>query len=134
MNRFWKTTVLSLALGATALTAVPATARDWHHRSYNHHHRGGGGNALAAGALGLAAGAVIGGALAQPAPVYRPRYYEPAPRVIYREPAPVYYRGAYEPWTQEWYRACNARYRTFDPGSGTYMGYDGVRHFCELNY
>jgi len=27
---------------------------------------------------------------------------------------------------------CDARYRSYDPGSDTYMGYDGHRHYCRL--
>jgi len=27
---------------------------------------------------------------------------------------------------------CEARYRSYDPGSDTYMGYDGERHYCRL--
>jgi hypothetical protein len=28
--------------------------------------------------------------------------------------------------------ACSARYRSYDPGSDTFMGYDGERHQCML--
>lgn len=27
-------------------------------------------------------------------------------------------------------QSCAARYRSYDPGSGTYLGYDGLRHSC----
>jgi len=27
--------------------------------------------------------------------------------------------------------SCAQRYRSYDPGSGTYLGYDGHRHACE---
>jgi hypothetical protein len=27
---------------------------------------------------------------------------------------------------------CEARYRSYDPGSDTYMGFDGERHYCRL--
>ncbi|WP_244610726.1 BA14K family protein [Microvirga pakistanensis] len=64
------------------------------------------GDALAAGALGLATGAIIGGAIAgsqaQAAPVYGNN------------------TAAY----------CAQRYRSYDPASGTYLGYDGQRHPC----
>ena len=64
------------------------------------------GNALAAGALGLATGAIIGGALAQQQ----------------AQAAPVYgsNTAAY----------CAQRYRSYDPASGTYLGFDGLRHPC----
>jgi hypothetical protein len=30
------------------------------------------------------------------------------------------------------YYRCQARYRSFDPDSWTYLGYDGDRHYCRL--
>jgi hypothetical protein len=27
--------------------------------------------------------------------------------------------------------SCEQRYRSYDPGSGTFLGYDGTRHACE---
>jgi hypothetical protein len=45
-----------------------------------------------------------------------------------------YYYGApavgYQPWTPEWYAYCRAKYRSFNPSTGYYLGYDGVYHFC----
>jgi hypothetical protein len=60
------------------------------------------GSAAAAGAIGLATGAIIGGAIAQ------------------SQAAPVYGGNAY----------CAQRFRSYDPASGTYVGYDGRRHPC----
>ncbi|MDZ5698015.1 MULTISPECIES: BA14K family protein [Phyllobacteriaceae] len=139
MRRFLKGAILGLAVAATTISTIPAHADHWrrHHRDND--------NALAAGIAGLAIGAIVGGALSQPRyyndRVYIDpprRYYRPAP--VYREyyrPAPVYrgratYHYAPEPWSREWYRACDARYRSFDPSSGTFMGYDGQRHFCVI--
>ena len=31
---------------------------------------------------------------------------------------------------REWIAACARRYRSFDPASGTYLGRDGLRHYC----
>jgi len=31
-------------------------------------------------------------------------------------------------------RACLARYRSYDPGSDTYLGNDGLRHRCMIGY
>jgi hypothetical protein len=45
----------------------------------------------------------------------------------YRAP----YRTAYVT-TEDWVAACARRYRSFDPESGTYLGYDGYRHACVL--
>ena len=70
-----KTLTVLAAAGALAFVSVaaPTDANAQWRRS---------GGAVAAGVVtGLAAGAIIGGALA-------PRYYEPAP--VYGEPAPVY--------------------------------------------
>ena len=31
---------------------------------------------------------------------------------------------------QAWMESCRRRYRSFDPDTGTYLGYDGLRHYC----
>ncbi|WP_375461468.1 BA14K family protein [uncultured Enterovirga sp.] len=59
--------------------------------------------------LGLATGAILGGALAAQA--------APPPPMAYSGNAVAY---------------CSQKYRSFDPASGTYLGYDGVRHLCQL--
>ncbi|WP_214475018.1 BA14K family protein [Mesorhizobium sp. dw_380] len=142
MNRIFKTAVLSTAVAATMLVALPAAnADEWrHHRHHGH------GDAIAAGVLGLAAGALIGGALAnqQPPP---PDYYDdsydydrevriirPAPiRRYYAEPRVVYRQAYAEPWTRDWYEYCSDRYRSFNSRTGTFTGNDGEQHFCTAN-
>lgn len=58
MNRFLKTAILTAGIAATTLaTFSAANADDW--RWHRHHHNG---DALAAGVVGLAAGALIGSA------------------------------------------------------------------------
>ena len=57
--------------------------------------------------LGLAAGAIIGGALAAQAAA----------------PPPAAYSGDVVAY-------CSQRFKSYDPGSGTYLGYDGNRHSC----
>jgi hypothetical protein len=52
----------------------------------------------------LTTGAIIGGALSQNAPVYA----APNNSVAY----------------------CMRRFKSYDPASGTYLGYDGRRHPC----
>lgn len=108
---------LALALAAVSFTGS-AEAR---HRHRHHHH----GDAVAAGIFGLAAGALLSGAFSQPR-YYR--YYAPAP--VYVPEAPVYYYGRPEPWTPEWYASCDRRYRSFNPETGYFLGYDGDYHFC----
>lgn len=146
MNKVIKTLVLSVAVAATTLTATAgiAQARDrdrdgyWREDGYRHHRRhrdrDRGRDAVIGGALGLATGVIIGGALASQ-PRYEERRYvepdyypEPEPRVIYRR-QPVY-TPSYEPWTQSWYDYCSQRYRSFNPNTGTFVGYDGREHFC----
>jgi hypothetical protein len=138
MNRILKTAVLSAAIVATTLAMLPAaSAGDWRHR----HHNRGNGDAIAAGVLGLAAGALIVGALNNPQPSYYDpgyddygRYPRPAPvRRYYAEPRVVYNDGYAEPWTRGWYEYCSDRYRSFNARTGTFTGYDGEQHFCTAN-
>jgi len=71
--------------------------------------------AVAAGVLGgLAVGAMIGAAAAS----------APPPPAYYPAPAPVYGGG-------DWLAYCSSKYRSFDPATGTYLGYDGYRHPCQ---
>jgi hypothetical protein len=143
MNRVLKTAVLSTAVAALTLSALPAAnAQEWHRRHHHNHS----GDAIAAGVVGLAAGALIGGALASPPP---PRYYYDGPvgyddydyydrpaYVVRRAPVRVvreYSVGGIEPWTRAWYNYCSRRYRSFDGRTGTYVGYDGQAHFCNAN-
>ncbi len=87
-----------LAAAPSAVTNVQY--RRWHHRHHGWHHRrhyGPGAAALG----GLAAGAIIGGAIAN-------SQARASDTVAY----------------------CAQRYRSYDPASGTYLGYDGNRHPC----
>lgn len=144
MNPTFTRTLAGALAAATFLSVLPAQAGErWRHppRPIVVERQSSGDEWLAAGILGLAAGVVIAGVASQPAPaepIYRrPR---PSPDRDYFPPAPVYYDeeeewvdAGYEPWTRGWYRYCSDRYRSFDPGTGTYMGYDGVRRFCVAN-
>lgn len=140
MNKVSKFIAISCAATVAAFAvAGSASAQEWHRRHYNH----GGGDALAAGVAGLAVGVIAGAALASPpaprryvydddgyyAPPPPPRrvYYRPA--YVYEQPVPVY-RPALQPWSRSWYNYCSNRYRSFDPRSGTFIGYDGRQHFC----
>lgn len=142
MNRLLRSTILSAALAATTLAALaPAEAHDRWHRHPN------GGAVVAAGILGVAIGALAAGALSEPEPIYRPVYDQPIDEETPRSPLPrprpvrpynaqpIQYPGsvALEPWTPAWFSFCEDTYRTFDPGTGTFMGNDGQEHFCVAN-
>ncbi|KQY15391.1 BA14K family protein [Rhizobium sp. Root482] len=138
MNKVIKAAVLALATAAVVIpTVTPAQAdhRRGHRDYYRHHGHYNGGDAAALGALGLATGVIIGGAIASQ-PRYQERVYidpEPEyyrPRPVYRRPVVVQNYGSLEPWSPAWYRYCEQRYRSFEPRSGTFTGYDGQQHFC----
>lgn len=82
------------------------SGRSWHGRSG----RGWGGGVVP----GIIGGAIIGSMLAGP------RYYGPGP-----------YYYDYEPgYSGDAVGYCMQRFKSYDPGSGTYLGYDGLRHPC----
>ena len=81
-------------------------------------HRGGGGAVIG----GIAAGMLLGGIIAS-----SPYYYG---RPYYYGPPPGYYGPVYRYGPPDWDAYCFSRYRSYDPYSGTYMGYDGLRHPC----
>jgi BA14K-like protein len=152
VNRFAKVSVLALATAATVLAPITHASAD--HRRKHRINRNA--DALVAGVIGLAAGAIIIGALSEQnrtRRVYRERVYDepiydepvyadpdedyyppqPKPRIV-RRPQVIYsddYAGGFEPWTRGWYQYCAARYRSFNPKFGTYRGYDGLNHFCK---
>jgi len=95
---------------------------------YNGGYRHNGGGGFIPGAV---AGAVIGGAIASQSYGYYggPGYY-----------APGYYDDQYyddgavtvapAPAGDDAVGYCMQTYRSYDPASGTYLGYDGLRHPC----
>lgn len=64
---------------------------------------------VALGILGLAVGAMIAGAAKDAEKRRQERSYD----------------------REEWLDRCAARYRTFDPRSGTFIGRDGRRYYCQ---
>lgn len=109
-------TVATAAPRAAPATLVPAQSSiveqvQW--RRGGRWHRGGRGIGIGAAILG---GAIIGGALAQP-------YYS---RPYYSYPRATYYYGPGD----DAVAYCSQRFRSYDPASGTYLGYDGLRHPC----
>jgi hypothetical protein len=66
---------------------------------------------------GLAAGAIVGGALG--AGYGYDGYY-----------GPDYYGYPNDGYGADAIAYCSQRFKSYDPSSGTYLGYDGVRHPC----
>lgn len=126
--QLWKFVSAAIVVGASSLISLPPAAatpmmsaawgerlaagsarpletvqyRRWHHGHRHHrwyHRRLPGTGAAVLG--GVAAGAIIGGAIAN-------------------SQARANDAVAY----------CAQRYRSYDPASGTYLGYDGYRHPC----
>ncbi len=87
-------------------------------RGYNRGYSSG--NTVAAGLIGFGVGAIVGSAL--------------TPREVYvaPPPPPPVYRVGYSPtpWSPDWYSYCYSRYRSFNPNTGTFIGYDGYERFC----
>ena len=96
---------------------------------------------------GFLAGAIVGSALT--APYYYgygpyPYYAAPPGPVYYGAPAPAYgppapgygapaagpASGYGEPAAEDAVAYCAQQFRSYDPRSGTYLGYDGQRHPC----
>jgi hypothetical protein len=123
---------LSPATGGTALTAQLGQALP----TIQVRRRGGG---IAAGIIG---GAIIGGIIASQRPYnydypppyyygYYPGYYPYYP--AYRPYYPAYrpYYPAYRPYGYvPSIDYCMRRFKSYDPVSMTYLGYDGICHPC----
>ena len=87
---------------------------------------------LGRAAAGLAAGAIIGGAVAASQPWYG---YDYSPATLRYDPG--YYSYGYAPGGYvatapggDDVAYCEQRFRSYDPASGTYLGFDGLRHPC----
>jgi BA14K-like protein len=87
----------------------------WHGDRFHHRH-------FFPGAA-FAAGVALGGAY------YGPDYYDYGPDYAYSDYG---YDNdvAVVPETGVDANYCAQRYRSYDPASGTYLGYDGLRHPC----
>ncbi len=108
-------TIAALAASVFAMSLPTAEAGHRRHRHHHHHHNG-----AAAAIIGLGFGVIIGSVLAQPR--YGNGYG------AYDEPVRYPYRP--RPWTEEWFIYCDEKYKTFDPQTGKFRGYDGNLHFC----
>jgi hypothetical protein len=113
--RYLRSLAVVTAVAAAVTLSAPAQA--------GHH-----GDAALAGVAGFAVGTLFGNAMAQPRYYPGTVYVAPPPPPVVYQPTPVYYAPA--PWTPEWYAYCARKYGSFDPNSGTFLGYDGYRHTC----
>lgn len=150
MNKFIKSIIAATSVTGVVLSSM-ATAQAHDTRHYHKHtkktvtkvvkaqprkrvirHRHN--DAVAWGIIGLATGAFIASSI-KPAPktyVVRPAkpYYPPAPRSYTTTTTTTTTTAALRPWSRGWYNYCNQRYRSFNPNTGTFRGYDGRDHFC----
>ena len=99
-------------------------------------HYGGGGGGYRRGGNGFipgaVAGAIIGGAIAGAPYGYGPGYYGPGyydDDQQYYDQGPVVVAPA-PAGDDDSVAYCMQTYRSYDPRSGTYVGYDGYRHPC----
>jgi hypothetical protein len=116
---FWASAQSTLETQTTLEQVQYRRGGGWRGGGYR---RGGGGGWIGPAIIG---GAIIGGAIAATRPY---GYYDgyaygpgPGPGYVYA-PAPAYGGGAAA--------YCAQRFRSWDPATGTYLGYDGLRHPC----
>jgi BA14K-like protein len=116
---------LALVAGTMVATASPAAAAWGGHRGWHGGWHGGWG-----GPGAIAAG-VIGGAIAAAtSPLWAPGYYDYYPGYAYGPgygyavaPAPIAPGGGSVAY-------CESRFRSYNPATGMYLGYDGQYHPC----
>jgi hypothetical protein len=95
---------------------------------------------------GLAVGAIGGGTIgavrgsARWRQLYNSAYYQcinsaPQPAPVASCPAlhtPSGYDDGYLVGSPQWAAACNQKYRSFNPATWLFNGYDGCQHYCNL--
>jgi len=138
------------AVGLAACTALamtsPASAAPWGYHGGGWHgggwHGGGWhGGGWHGGGWGwpaaVAAGVVGGAVAAATSPLWAPGYYDYAPGYAYGPSYSYDYDYAPGPYVVGPVVAenggaayCASRFRSYDPRSGTYLGFDGMRHPC----
>lgn len=149
MNRI-ATAVLAAVIGAAPILATATSASAEYRPSYKNGKRvdppryynnnpnwaGVGAGFVAGAAVGVSAGLLMN----RPPP---PRVYyapPPPPVIYYPAPAPVYYpppppRVYYDRgWTEAHIEWCLDRYRSYNPATNTFTGYDGFQHECRGPY
>lgn len=147
MKKIINSFVIAASIAAIGVTSVStAHAHDIHVKHYHQKHvkrQHNGNNAVVWGIIGLAAGAIIAGSANNHSShrrVIAPQrhypganHYPQAPRHSYQQKRRYHHTQhaqGYEPWSRGWYQYCDNRYRSFNPQTGTFRGYDGKDHFC----
>jgi hypothetical protein len=117
------------AIALTACTVLasagPASAQRWHRGPFGW-------------GAGIAAGVIGGAVAAATSPLWAPGYYGNYPGYAY---GPAYGYGTYDyvappaampgpAFAGGDVAYCEQRFRSYDPASGTYLGFDGLRHPC----
>lgn len=147
MKKIIKSFVIAASIAAVGVTSVStAQAHDIgvkhrHQKHVQQHHNKN--NAVVWGIVGLAAGAIIAGAASNNTShrrVVTPQrqypganHYPKAPKASHRQKRRYQHSQraqGFEPWTRAWYNYCDNKYRSFNPRTGTFRGYDGRDHFC----
>lgn len=114
----WLVTPVTAAPLTSPLMLRSAVAPSVETVQYRRHYHGGAGIGIGAGIAGaLIGGAIIGATRPYGYYGYGPGYYGPA----YVAPPP---------YVGDAVAYCAQRFRSYDPYSGTYLGYDGLRHPC----
>ena len=92
------------------------------------------GYGVGAGVAAVAAGAIIGGTIVSQDQGYYPVGTYPVysdPGYVYSDPGYVYTNAAPAVYNSDDSVAyCEQTYRSYNPASGSYLGYDGFRHPC----
>jgi hypothetical protein len=150
MNLTWKTlAVAALVASAPALAGQASAQSAGAPNAQNVQWRGGGWHGGWRGGgwgPGAVAGGIVGGAVAAATSPFWAGDYDSGPGYAYDygpgysdygysdydyAPGPGYGGGGYGGGGGGGSVAyCAQRFRSYDPASGTYMGYDGIRHSC----
>ena len=119
-----------------AAGVVPGQFRHQQH-GYTHGYGRGHGDGIGLGiGAALVTGAIIGGAMEQnqgyyPDQSYPVETYPTESYPVYSDQGPLYDAGGALVANDGGSVAyCQQTYRSYDPASGTYLGYDGMRHPC----
>jgi hypothetical protein len=119
--------------GARGVAGAGQAQYRYQHHGYTHGYGRGGGYEVGAGvAAGLAAGAIIGGAMQQDQGYYPVESYPAESYPVYSDQAPSDEDAGPQvaAGDADSVAYCQQTYRSYDLTSGTYLGYDGLRHSC----